>query len=481
MLLDPRRTYVRLQEAGSDSKVPDRLLPERVSPSGNTRTRDGTAATQVEKPVVAHLNYHFFQSTQSFIWFYLSHLRRVRPICLTRTPESRHLTSELPAALAGDFYLYGGAPRFPRLARAEWFAGVALRGALARLPPRLAKPSLHALQRSVVPRLRPDAKPEQLLDWAAEIVRGRQAQLLHAHYGPVAWRVLALKRRLGLPLVVSFLGDDLGPTVPAWWSWWFQVDGKALDWRARREELFEGADLLLAEGPFARDRLVELGCPPEKVAIQRIALPLDEIVRRPAPPNGRARPVVVFAGRFCEQKGLLYALAAMRRLRESHHDVELRVSGDETMTDGVYAARVYSYVRQHGLEGAVRMLGFLNHDACIEEIRRADVFIAPSIVDDEGIGEGGAPTTILEAQALGVPVVATDHCDIPNVTAPGESALIVPERDPEALADALLELLADPGRREAMGKAGREHVERFHDVEKEARLLEERYFELLGR
>ena len=127
------------------------------------------------------------------------------------------------------------------------------------------------------------------------------------------------------------------------------------------------------------------------------------------------------------------------------------------------------------------MLGFLNHEACVDEIRGADVFLAPSIVDDEGIGEGGAPTTILEAQALGVPVVATDHCDIPNVTAPGESALIVPERDADALADALVDLLADPDRREAMGRAGREHVERFHDVENEARLLEERYFELLGR
>lgn len=102
------------------------------------------------------------------------------------------------------------------------------------------------------------------------------------------------------------------------------------------------------------------------------------------------RPTVVFAGRFCEQKGVLYALAAIRSLRAQHRDVELRVVGDETMTDGAYAARVYAYVREHRLEGCVKMLGFLDHEACLAEIRRADVFLAPSIVDDAGVGEGGA-------------------------------------------------------------------------------------------
>jgi colanic acid/amylovoran biosynthesis glycosyltransferase len=441
----------------------------------------GPITTGDERPVVAHINYHFFQSTQSFIWFYLSRLQRVRPICLTRRPESRRIAGELPAALAADFYLYAGTPRFRMSASAVQAVGLALRHVLTRLPVAIATPMLTLLQESIAPRARGDANAAHLLGWAESILRLRDARILHAHYGPVAWRSLALKRKLGLPLVVTFLGDDLGPTVPAWWSWWFQIDGEPSDWPARRRELFEEADLVLVEGPFARERAIALECPPEKVAVQRIALPLRKIMPRQPLRNGDRRPTVVFAGRFCEQKGVLQALAAIRSLRAQGRDVELRVVGDETMTDGAYAARVYAYVRRRRLEGCVRMLGFLDHEACLAEIRRADVFLAPSIVDDTGVGEGGAPTTILEAQALGVPVVATQHCDIPNVTVPGKSALLVPERDSEALADALGALLDDPDRRDAMGRAGRRHMEALHDVEKEAPLLEERYLALLER
>jgi colanic acid/amylovoran biosynthesis glycosyltransferase len=190
--------------------------------------------------------------------------------------------------------------------------------------------------------------------------------------------------------------------------------------------------------------------------------------------------VLVFAGRFCAQKGLLYALEAARRLRDQGRDFELRLIGDDTLTDGSYASRVHAYVREHGLGDRVRMLGFLDHARYLEEMQRGDLFVHPSVVDDAGHHEGGAPTTILEAQALGMPVVSTLHCDIPNVTRPGESAVLVPERDAEALADALGGLLDDPSRWEEMGRAGRAVVEERHSSAVEAARLEERYLGLLA-
>ena len=191
--------------------------------------------------------------------------------------------------------------------------------------------------------------------------------------------------------------------------------------------------------------------------------------------------MILFAGRFCEQKGLLYALEAVRELHREGRRVEFRIVGDETLTHGDYAARVYAFIRAHRLRACVRLLGFLNHDEYLRELRGADVFLHPSVVDRDGIGEGGAPTTILEAQALAVPVVSTLHCDIPNVTLPGESALLVPERDAAALAHALRQLGDDPGMRTRMGRAGREFVARWHDIEREAPALEDHYLALLGK
>jgi colanic acid/amylovoran biosynthesis glycosyltransferase len=427
------------------------------------------------------VSYLFFHSTQSFIFYSLSRLQRFRAICLTRTPESSAVADELPQQLKDDYYLYGAQRSDGGLHRVVWSTGVLVRRLLAHLPPRLARPALHLLSRHVVPRLRSEVSPTDFLEWAEEILRRRGASLIHAHFGPVAWRLLPLRERLGLPLVVSFLGDEITTDVGSWWSWWIRDGSERPDWPSRMRELFHRADLLLVEGPFMRERLIRLGCPPDKVKIQRIAIPVRQLrfeARRPGPDR---KVVLVFAGRFCEQKGLIHALEAVRQLRAEGRDIELRLIGDETMTDGVYAARVHAFIRQHRLESCVRLLGFLNHDEYLREMASGQIFLHPSVVGEDGTSEGGAPTTILEAQALGMPVVSTLHCDIPYVTVPGESALLVPERDGQALAQALRDLLAEPERWSRMGRVGRRHVEAFHDIEKEMTALETHYLDLIGR
>lgn len=209
---------------------------------------------------MAHVNYSFFHSTQSFIYFYLSRLSEVRPICLTRDRESPAISAEVPAEIADDLYTYpdGSESRARATVRR---GGLSVRRLLSRVPPAVAEPALSLLHRQIVPRMRRDADPARYLDWAESVLRRRESRLIHAYFGPVGWRMLGLRRRLGVPLVVTFLGDDIAPSLKPWWSWWIQSDGGAVDWPARLAELFDEADLLLAEGPFLRDRLIELGCP----------------------------------------------------------------------------------------------------------------------------------------------------------------------------------------------------------------------------
>jgi colanic acid/amylovoran biosynthesis glycosyltransferase len=329
--------------------------------------------------------------------------------------------------------------------------------------------------------LKSETDANHYLDWAGSIIRRRNARLIHAYFGPVGWRLLALKRMLKLPFVVTFLGDEVASSLKPWWNWWIQSGSRKPDWPLKLRELFNEADLLLAEGPFLRQRIIDMGCPPEKIQIQRFAVPVGQMPFRCRGPKHEGKVIVIFAGRFCEQKGLLYALEAVRRLWIEQHGIEFRIIGDERLTGGEYAVRAYSYIRHHHLEHCVRLLGFLNHKDYVQAMQEGDIFIHPSVTTADGAGEGGAPTTILEAQALGMPVVSTYHCDIPNVTVPGHSAILVPERDREALAQALRDLVNHPERWEEMGRAGRRHMERLHDIEREAPALEDRYLHLMNR
>ena len=147
--------------------------------------------------------------------------------------------------------------------------------------------------------------------------------------------------------------------------------------------------------------------------------------------------------------------------------------------DGPLVPSVLASVAERQLDSSVRLLGFLSHAEYLKEVDRADIFLHPRITAADGDTEGGAPPTILEAQALGLPVVSTYHADIPNVVVPDGSALLVPERDSRALANALSRLLDLSANWAEMGRMGRVQVETRHNIEREVVSLEEKYFALL--
>jgi colanic acid/amylovoran biosynthesis glycosyltransferase len=123
----------------------------------------------------------------------------------------------------------------------------------------------------------------------------------------------------------------------------------------------------------------------------------------------------------------------------------------------------------------------LNYREYLKRVEEADIFLHPSVTASDGDSEGGAPTTILEAQAMGLPVIATEHADIPNVVVPDRSALLSAERDVNGLARNILFLLENQQLWSRMGKTGREFVEQYHDIKKEVLNLEEKYRQVLEK
>ena len=182
----------------------------------------------------------------------------------------------------------------------------------------------------------------------------------------------------------------------------------------------------------------------------------DADLRRRYAPGGE--DIVLYAGRLIPWKGVQYAISAMADLPEAI----LLVAGE-----GHYRSTLEEQARREGVAGRVRFLGMIPHQELPRLLAVSDVLVATSFASETfGIA-------LVEAQACGVPVVASRFGGFPEVVQEGVTGLLVPPEDPPALAAALREMLSDSDRRRAMGQAGRQWVrERFHWERVAGRVME---------
>jgi len=295
--------------------------------------------------------------------------------------------------------------------------------------------------------------------WLAERVGIAGCALIHAHFGWSGRDAATAASRLRLPLVTTFYGRDVSETA-----------------RARRRDpyrrLFEIGDCFIVEGPAMASDLARIGCDRDRIRIVPIGIPVEALAF--APRARRDRLVVVQTGRFVEKKGFDLGIAAFARARPSLGDCELVLVGD-----GPLRARLEAVASELGLGASVRFTGMVAQEEYRHIVSRADVCLQPSRTAADGDSEGGAPTVILEAQALGIPVVATQHADIPFVVPrPHE---LVPEHDVESLTQALVAVAceSDAERRARVDEA-REFVVGRHSAAVTAAGVEAVYDEALA-
>ena len=136
---------------------------------------------------------------------------------------------------------------------------------------------------------------------------------------------------------------------------------------------------------------------------------------------------------------------------------------------------IFDKFKEYYIGDSVRMLGYQSHDIFIRELYRAHIFLSPSVHASDGDTEGGAPVSIIEASASGMPVISTHHCDIPEVIIDGKSGFLGPERDADFIAAKLKFLISNSHIWPATGRYGRKHMEQHYDVRKQAELLEAIY------
>ncbi len=296
-----------------------------------------------------------------------------------------------------------------------------------------------------------------------------RANIVHAHFGPDGNYIWPFARLLGIPLITSFYGYDA-------YSLPYQTRCPARYY----EKLFRFGRLFLVEGSAMRDKLIELGCPGEKIVIHHIGIDMAQTEFCPRTLSDTIQ--LLACGRFVEKKGIPFAIEVVRRARQATgRDIRLTVVGDSdrqgTMTSE--KAKIVAAVKDHCLDDIVSFAGFVSRDRLPGLIQDHDILLVPSVYAADGDAEGGFPVIITEALASGMPVVGFAHCDIPEIVRDGESGFLVPERDVNALAEKLIYLVENPDVWPEMGRAGRAHVEANYNIEKLTDRLVEVYESLL--
>ena len=145
-----------------------------------------------------------------------------------------------------------------------------------------------------------------------------------------------------------------------------------------------------------------------------------------------------------------------------------------------YKNQILKIVADKRLNDRIRFLGFLPYPKFLEEIKNHDIFLAPSIHSSDGETEGGAPVTLIEVSAYGLPIVSTYHCDIPEIVIDGQTGYLVPEKDVDGLIDRIEYLVRHPELWEKMGRLARKHVEENYEAKKQTKKLEMIYKSLIG-
>ena len=281
---------------------------------------------------------------------------------------------------------------------------------------------------------------------ARAVARRYRATIMHGHW-VVPGGVVASAAAGNLPLVVSLHGSDVYVAETLWPA------------RRAAGRVFRRAGAVTACSADLRRRAIALGAAPDRVDV--VPYGVDPERFRPDPfVRARRRaslgiathtPLLFTAGRLVRKKGFEYLIDALARLPRGM-DLQAAIAGagdlESELRQQVDAARI---------DYRVRFLGNLAQDDVAGWLATADMVAIPSVRDESG-NVDGLPNIVLETMASGTPLITTPAGGIGSVVDHGRTGLVVPERDPVALSEAIQTLARDPENRVRLGEAARATV-----------------------
>ncbi len=284
-----------------------------------------------------------------------------------------------------------------------------------------------------------------------KLTRLERFAMIQAHWvipnAPVAILIGLLRH---IPVVISLHGSDVyiaEKIKPVGWvaHWGF---GRAAAVTASSPDLLQRAQKLGATTDPTRAAVIPYGADPTAFCAPEIP---REVLREQL--GFLPEEKVLFCiGRLVYKKGFEYAIRALPLLLKKYPRIKLVIAGK-----GDLRAELEQVALAAGVAPQVRFEGVVPHNKVAEYLAGCDIFLLPSVVDDKG-NVDGLPNTLMEALAAGKPVIASSIGGVSLVVTDRQNGRLVPQRDPQALAAAVLELLASPELQTQYGRAGREKV-----------------------
>lgn len=292
--------------------------------------------------------------------------------------------------------------------------------------------------------------------WVSRL-RKIRPHLIHAHFGMDALWVIPIAKKLSIPLLATFHGYDILPHT-------IQPTKSYLFYLRNRYKVYLNADKIIAVSKFIKYKLIEDGCPEDKITIHYIGIDTEYFKRDE---NIRIEKEILYVGRLIDRKGILDLIEALKLSPDCFNSFRLVIIGS-----GSLESEMIKKLEESKLN--YLFLGPQSQEAVRLWMNRAFLFCVPAV--DEAFG-----LVYAEAQSMKVPVVAYNHSGVSEVVVDGETGLLASPNNIPDLNRKIVDVIKNENLRNVMGQSGREKVISDFDINKQIILLEDIYSECMEK
>jgi colanic acid/amylovoran biosynthesis glycosyltransferase len=290
------------------------------------------------------------------------------------------------------------------------------------------------------------------------MVKRRAYDIIHCHFGPAGIFGQHLRDMGDVkgPLLTTFHGYDIASYV-------------AQHGTGIYKNLFRKGEAFTCSTKFMREKLIAAGCDPAKIFLFKLGtdLTMFDFIERGLDSEGVVRLITV--ARLVEKKGLEYSIKAVANLVSQFPKLDYTIVGDGSLRQDLSLL-----IERLNLQKNITLVGWKTQEEVRRLLAQSHIFILASVLSSDGDFEGQG-MVLQEAQAMGLPVVCTNHNGFSESILDGQSGFLVPERDANALSARLAELIGQPKSWLEIGKKGRAFVEAEFDLSKRDDALVELY------